>query len=265
MSIIHEALKKASRDEAPEPRIETPRRVLFSTASRFPPHVNLIGIGILVCLIGSAYLVYVEREALRRVFVKKGIAKTSNVELPLDIPASSVASKTQGIGSKTLSRQQSVATGDSAEAHEKKGADYLEKGKLRDAEREFLLAESLDPRSSVIQNNLGFVMKREGRDGDAESRYRTALQMDPENVQAMNNLGLLYQEQNRLEEAKRLFQEAVQAQPNFPDSHLNYAILLERAGYIEESKQHYRSFLVLASPQQEQAVQLVKKHLNHLP
>ncbi|MBI3595765.1 MAG: tetratricopeptide repeat protein [Nitrospirae bacterium] len=265
MSIIHEALKKASRDEAPGPGLEGPRRDRFSSTSTFPPKVHLIRIGVLFCLIGATYLVYVERGVLNGLFASKGFLKTSKQESSTGFPGSSVASKAQEIAPENLSGTKSVSAEDSAAAHEKLGTGHLEKGKLTEAEREFLLAESFEPRSSVIQNNLGLVLKMQGRDAEAETRYRTALQFDPANVQAMNNLGLLYQQQNRLEEAKRLYQKAIQAQPNFPDSHLNYAVLLERAGYFEESRQQYQSFLVAATPQQEQAVQLVKKHLNHLP
>jgi tetratricopeptide (TPR) repeat protein len=265
MSIIHEALKKAGRDEASAPGFEGPQNVRFSSHSSFPPQINLIWIGILFCLIGIIYLVYVERGALNDLFASKGFLKTSQSESSAGFPVPPTAAKTQEDTPGNLSETKSVSSEVSAEAHEKLGAGYLENGKLSDAEREFLSAEAIDPRSPDIQNNLGLVLKMQGRDAEAETRFRTALQIDPTNVQAMNNLGLLYQQQNRLEEAKRLYQKAIQTEPNFPDSHLNYAVLLERAGYFEESRQQYQSFLAAATPRQEQAAQLVKKHLNHLP
>jgi len=265
MSIIHEALKKAGRDEAPAPGFEGPQNVRFSSPSSFPLQINLIRIGILFCLIGVIYLVYVERGALNVLFASREFLKTSQGESSAGFPGPSKASTTQEDAHGNLSETKSVPGEASAEAHEKLGSGYLETGKLSDAEREFLSAEARDPRSSYIQNNLGLVLKMQGRDAEAETRFRTALQIDPANVQAMNNLGLLFQQQNRLEEAKHLYQKAIQTEPNFPDSHLNYAVLLERAGYYEESRQQYQSFLAAATPQQEQAAQLVKKHLNHLP
>jgi Flp pilus assembly protein TadD len=181
-----------------------------------------------------------------------------------ELPASATTGG-QAALSEAPPRPEPVSPQNAAGSHEKSGVSYLEQGKLAEAERELLLAASLNPESSVIQTNLGLVLKRQGRDGEAEARYQSALRLDAENVQAMNNLGLLYEQQNRLEEARRLYQKAVMTQPNFPDPHLNYAVLLERAGYFEESKRQYQSFLALATRKHERAVQLVKKHLDRLP
>jgi len=265
MSIIHEALKKAGRDETPAPGFKEPRDIRFSSPPTLPSKINLIRIGFLFCLIGVTSLVYIERGLLNGLLTSRGFLKTSQGEGSAGYPGPSTASKTKEDAPGNLSETKSVPSEVSAAAHVKLGSGYLENGKLGEAEREFLSAEAIDSRSSDIQNNLGLVLKMQGRDAEAETRFQAALKIDPANVQALNNLGLLYQQQNRLEEAKHLYQKAIQTDPNFPDAHLNYAVLLERAGYYEESRQQYQSFLAAATPQQEQAAQLVKKHLNHLP
>jgi Flp pilus assembly protein TadD len=264
MSIIHEALKKATRDETPGPVIEGPRKLRFSTQTAFLSKDILLRIGLLISLVGIAFLTYVERNVLTGVSASSRI---QTVSVPSASNGTSASSTSGGSGtfSKPSPRPEPVSPKDTAGSHEALGASYLEHGNLAEAERELLLAASLDPESSVIQTNLGLLLKKQGRDGEAESRYQSALRLDAGNVQAMNNLGLLYEQQNRLEEAKRLYQKAVMTQPNFPDPHLNYAVLLERAGYFEESKRQYQSFLALATRKQEQAVQLVKKHLERLP
>ncbi|MBI3609950.1 MAG: tetratricopeptide repeat protein [Nitrospirae bacterium] len=262
MSIIHEALKKAAEDETSKPAVEGPQQVKFSAAAALPLRNILIRTGLLLCVIGGLYLAYLEREGLSRVFSSKTVPSTAE-------PSASSIRSMPAAASTALpenpARVDPVRWPERAADHEKSGVSYYEQGRWAEAEREFLTATSLDPKSPRIQNNLGLVLKRQGRDSEAESRFRSALQIDPANVQAMNNLGLLYEQQNRLEEARRLYEKAVATQPSFPDAHLNYAVLLERAGYFEESKRHYQAFLSTAARQHDQAVSLVKKHLDHLP
>lgn len=265
MSIIHEALKKASREEAPGQKIEGARKFTASVASAFPAKDAIFLTGVVICSIGIGYLAYFGRDVLSGIYTSGRIQNTGGSSLSGVLPPSSAPPVGSVSSSATPPRSEPATPKNSAVSREKSGVSYLEQGKLAEAEQEFLSAASLDPESSVIQNNLGLVLKRQGRDREAESRYQSALRLDPKNVQAMNNLGLLYEQQNRVEEAKRLYQEAIMTQPNFPDPHLNFAILLERAGYFELSKRHFQSFLSFATRKDEQAVQLVKKHLIRLP
>lgn len=264
MSIIHEALKKATRDEVPGPAVEGSRKTRFATQSVFLSKDILLRIGLFSIIVLIAFLAYVERDALTRIFATRRVQTASSPSTSVERtePSGSVG---RTAVSSSSPPPEPVNSKSMAASHEKAGVSYLEQGKLSEAERELLLAVSLDPESSAIQTDLGLVFKKQGRDGEAESRYQSALRLDAGNVQAMNNLGLLYEQQNRLEEAKRLYQKAVTTQPNFPDPHLNYAVLLERAGYFEESKRQYQTFLALAAHKHEQAVQLVKKHLDRLP
>ncbi|MBI3810865.1 MAG: tetratricopeptide repeat protein [Nitrospirae bacterium] len=264
MSIIHEALKKATRDEVPGPAVEGSRTIRFATQSAFLSKDILLRIGLFTIIMAVAFLAYVERDALTRIFATRRVQAVFSPSPSVELPAPS-SSGDRATFSKPSPQPEPVNSKSTAASHEKSGVSYLEQGKLSEAERELLLAVSLDPESSAIQTDLGLVFKKQGRDGEAESRYQSALRLDARNVQAMNNLGLLYERQNRLEEAKRLYQKAVTTQPNFPDPHLNYAVLLERAGYFEESKRQYQTFLALATRKHEQAVQLVKKHLDRLP
>ena len=265
MSIIHEALKKASRDEPPGPAIERPRRNRFIDFPFFPSKTILVRLGLLACFTGVVYIAYVERGVFTSLFTSRRVQTAPGLSGSDVLPASSDISGGGEVFSEEPSRPEPVDTKNTASAHAKSGVSYLEQEMFTEAEREFLLAVSLDPESTEIQNNLGLVLMKQGRAGEAESRYHSALRLDPENVQTLNNLGLLFERQNRLEEAKRLYQKAIMTRPNFPDPHLNYAVLLERAGFFEESKRHYQSFLVLAGHEHGPAVQLVKRHLDRLP
>ena len=266
MSIIHEALKKATRDEAPAPPLEKKRKLRFSAAA-FPFSRLLFQAVLFFVVVGIAYFVYQERGAVSSLIAHKKTVALPGPLMSDSHPMPSVAPPAPALSSNGPSRAASTGQRgkDSVDSHQQMGVNYYKQGKFAEAEREFLLAAALNPESSQIQNNLGLVLKTQGRDGEAESRYREALRINPANVQSMNNLGLLYEQQNRLEEARGLYQKAVAIQPDFPDAHLNYAVLLERAGYFEEAKRHYRSFLTFATPRHNQAVVLVKKHLDRLP
>jgi len=264
MSIIHEALKKASRDESPKSAVKAHRNIRFSSDPLFPSIDLLLRVGFIIGVFGIVCLVYVERNPLSRMFTYGRIQTPSRSSVwtkppGLPSPGGVATSQQTSIQSEPVSSMNPIAS------YELSAMSYLKQGKFAEAEGEWSKAASLDPKSSLIQTNLGLVLQKQGRDGEAEARYQSALKLDPENVQAMNNLGLLYEQENRLEEAKGLFERAVKLQPKFPDPHLNFAILLERAGYFEEAKRHYRSFLALSTHKHDKAVQLVINHLDRLP
>jgi Tfp pilus assembly protein PilF len=247
MSIIHEALKKASRDEDPGHAIKGTRKVSASIASASLPQNALFRTVVIIFLIGIIFLGYWGRKDLGRIFTSSRTRTTPVSSLSGVLAAPSTTSARRQTLSEMPPRPDPANQKITEVSHEGSGMKYLKQGQLEEAEQEFLSAASLEPDSSAIQNNLGLILKRQGRDEEAESRYLTALRLDSRNVQAMNNLGLLYERQNRLEEAERLYQEAIVTQPSYPDPHLNLGVLLERAGYFMESKRHFQSFLSLAT------------------
>ncbi len=260
MSIIHEALKKASQDEARTPPVEKARRFRFSASSTFPLKRILIRGFLFLTLIAIGYFAFLEWGTLsgRKVISFGG---SGQAEMPV-APAPTQA--TPFGASPPAAAPDSQKSPPSPSVHERRGGEYYVQGSYKEAEREFAAAADLDPKSAVVQNNLGLVLVALGREAEAEARYRIALEVEPGHLQAMNNLAVLYGKQNRLEEARFLFKKVISIRPDYPDAHLNYAVLLERAGYPEEAKRHYQSFLAVAKGDQERAITLVRRHIDRL-
>lgn len=81
------------------------------------------------------------------------------------------------------------------------GTAYLEAGDYPDALRELLLAEKLDPKNEMVQNNLGLAyFFRERYDLAAQHLHR-AIELNPSFTEARNNYARVLIEQARHDEA----------------------------------------------------------------
>ncbi|MBN2124387.1 MAG: tetratricopeptide repeat protein [Deltaproteobacteria bacterium] len=79
--------------------------------------------------------------------------------------------------------------------------------------------------TSLIRNNLGNALARQGRIAEAEMNYREALRIGPDVAAVHNNLGNVLLEQGRLKEAVEHYRWALEIRPDFPPAREN----LERA------------------------------------
>lgn len=132
----------------------------------------------------------------------------------------------------------------------------------------FEKALALDPKNAVAMNNLGNILRQQGRSEEAVLHYRKALDLRPdyaeaainlatglhdlglldealencrkalrllpESVEARNNLGTYLQEKGAHEEALELFDEALQRQPTSLDAQWNKALSLLALGRYKE-------------------------------
>lgn len=106
-----------------------------------------------------------------------------------------------------------INDGNSSQAHEILGLQYLRSGNGDEALRQAQIAITLDPSSSTSHNLLGYINEHKFRRNDlADQEYRRALSLNSLNVRAMLNLGRLLESQHRqMDEAGSLFKKAVEA------------------------------------------------------
>ena len=97
------------------------------------------------------------------------------------------------------------------------------RGDLHGSLAELSRARSLDPRSPIINTNLGDVLFEFGRYQAAEEQYWQVLEIDPNFSGALYGLGLVYMVQERFQEA-----EAVFIKIGSPDRGWAYAALGKR-------------------------------------
>ncbi|MFZ5874867.1 MAG: tetratricopeptide repeat protein [Nitrospirota bacterium] len=124
---------------------------------------------------------------------------------------------------------------DSAIAHNERGLQLLNDGRLDAAEREFLAALRTLPSHAYTYLMLGMVYDKRGEVGRAIEAYRSALAYRPRYVDARLRLGLAYQAAGRTDEALAEFDRALQDDPWASPARVFSAEILERRGRIEEA------------------------------
>ena len=104
----------------------------------------------------------------------------------------------------------------------------------RDAESLYERSLEENPRSSLLHNNLGFILQGQGRKSEALGHYLEAVRLNPRYAEAHNNLGELYSELGQYTLAVRHCEEANRLRPEYPDAQNNLGVLYARGGRIAE-------------------------------
>lgn len=93
--------------------------------------------------------------------------------------------------------------------------------------------------NSIIENNLGATLARQGKDDDAAVHYKRALEINPRYADAHHNLAALLARQEKDQEAMVHFVEALRAKPNSAETHNDLGALLTKHGRIQEAILHF--------------------------
>ncbi len=120
-------------------------------------------------------------------------------------------------------------------------------GKLLDAElrfKEFLLQYPGYPGAYV---NLAIIHVKTGDEEDARAAVDAALALDPDHAPALNQLGMLLRRDGKFLEAEAAYLKAVTASPDYALAHYNLGVLnelyLQRLDY---ALQHFERYQELA-------------------
>jgi protein O-GlcNAc transferase len=101
----------------------------------------------------------------------------------------------------------------------------------------------LDPRNAHALNNLGNVLRGQGRLNEAEGAYRRAVGAAPRYAEAWNGLGTLEVDRDRPSAALSYFEQALRLAPRYHEVRLNRAIAYDLAGQPDAAAAAYREFL----------------------
>ncbi|MBI5739936.1 MAG: tetratricopeptide repeat protein [Nitrospirae bacterium] len=121
-----------------------------------------------------------------------------------------------------------------AEAHNKLGYSYFNKGQLNEAYLEFQKAILLNPDNKEALNQLGYINALYKKYDEAISFYKRAIKADPAYAEAMNNLGVLYVEMENWDEALGYFRAALN-NPLYRSPEKAYTSM----GYVHYRKEEY--------------------------
>jgi Flp pilus assembly protein TadD len=269
MSIVNEALKKAAREDPLDPRGEK-QRLSFSSKTSFinPLLFKVLPVLFLVLILAYAFI---QPDLLNQWWSRLRAATQATKMAPAITESTPVQSSFPGVDpsapheTEIVAAQRATSVQEEAARRLKVGIQFFHNKKFKEAEEEFTKVVSLQPENAMAYNNLGLVLKAQGRSTDAESQYLVALQINPKYPEALNNLGLLYDQQNRVKEAVQQYRKAIEIAPSYPEVHFNYAQTLERAGYPEEARRHYQAFLAMGSEVPSSIRLRMQQHLDALP
>jgi protein O-mannosyl-transferase len=134
---------------------------------------------------------------------------------------------------------------------------YRQSGMYADAETLYRTTLDRNPDCWLTENNLGNLLKDQGRFlesrgriGDATAlyreaidHYRQALRITPGNADTQLNCGVALGCLGRSEEAITHLRDALKTKPDFIDAHYNLAMALAEQGRFEEAIEHYHHVL----------------------
>ena len=113
-------------------------------------------------------------------------------------------------------------------------------GRIEEAMEHYHKAIQINPNFSEAQFNLGLALAAQSRFDEAIESFRKAIQINPNSFEALNNLGNALAAQGRFEEAIKDYRRAIQINPNYCEAQYNLGNALAAKGRFEEAIKDYR-------------------------
>ena len=108
-------------------------------------------------------------------------------------------------------------------------------GLYNDMESFYTQTIAKNPACWLGHNNLGNLLRREGRVPEAIAHFHEALRLNPGLADAHNNLGIALAESGQAPEALAEFQRAVALKPDFTKAHTNLSNAFRMSGRLPEA------------------------------
>ena len=102
-----------------------------------------------------------------------------------------------------------------------------------------------NPNAWIAHNNLGAILKTQGKHDEEIHHYREALRLNPKFYEAHNNLGIILKARGNLNDAILHYPEAIRLKPNFVSVYTNLGNALAAQGKKAEAINQYRLALQL--------------------
>jgi len=145
----------------------------------------------------------------------------------------------------TLWRTTLVKNPDCWLAHNNLGLLLKDQGRIEEAMEQLQEAVQINPNWCESLNNLGLALAAQRRFDEAIARYRRAIQINPDFAKALNNLGVALNAEGRFKEAMQNYYRAIQIDPGQAEPHSNLGVALSQLGHTREAVVQYREALKL--------------------
>jgi protein O-GlcNAc transferase len=132
-----------------------------------------------------------------------------------------------------------------AEAHNNLGNVLKDQGRLKEALSEYRKAHKIYSDHPILLNNIGNTLLSLGDIKQAIQYLNKAIELADDYVDPLNNLANAYRSSGKFEEAAKTYIKAIEIDPNIADIHYNLASLLAYLNKTEESVIYYKNTLRL--------------------
>ena len=147
--------------------------------------------------------------------------------------------------SRTLFERTLAVTRANSIMHNNLGVVLVREGRFDEALAQYNAALVINPDYPDAHANAAHELMRQGRFADALPHLARALALAPHHAQALGDLGTLLAAEGRLDEARARLEESLLLKPDQPEIHNNLAFVLRRLGLNNEAIAQYQAVLRL--------------------
>ena len=127
-------------------------------------------------------------------------------------------------------------------------------GNLTQAEQDFLQVISQDAKNKFAHYDLGLIYQTQGKNADAESEYRLALTIDPKFEPPLYNLAIVRTLAKDDTGAIDLYRRAIASNAKDANAHFNLGLLLRKTGKTSEGNSQVQIAVNLDSSLRPKAI-----------
>lgn len=149
---------------------------------------------------------------------------------------------------------------DTFQSLNERGVAYARAGNDEAARQAFEAAIRYSPDSPGAHNNLGNILRRQGRLLDAELAFLRSIALDPFDASGLVNLSRLYSHQGRYPEAIALLRNATRTKPDEREGWRALGQLLVEMSQTQESLAVFKKLIELAPNDAEAHMELAKAY-----
>jgi Flp pilus assembly protein TadD len=141
---------------------------------------------------------------------------------------------------------------------------YMQAGRLKEAEREFIYLYALRPLNPEMLFNFALLLYQTGDSASAETKLKKLLEFDSFHLEANLLLGSIYEERGEVDKALELYMKAYRI--NSTDARVLYKLgrALDMSKDGENAIKYYRLFLQAPGENGEELKSSIRDRLNYL-